>query len=154
MSYGTLDKMSQQINYANTWLYGGQVYGVPSTATTQGIVYNKKVFEDAGVTDVPKTPDEFIDALKKIKDKNGCNSALHKLCSRLDNGSMGCLYREQCNRRQYIFQPEISLHTKDPFKNYGDDTHAYAVYKILYDAVARGLTEDDYSTTDWEAVRE
>ena len=69
MSYGTLDEMSQQINYANTWLYGDDVYGVPSTATTQGIVYNKKVFEDAGVTDIPKTPDEFIDALKKIKDK-------------------------------------------------------------------------------------
>ena len=61
MSYGTLDEMSQQINYANTWLYGDDVYGVPSTATTQGIVYNKKVFEDAGVTDIPKTPGEFID---------------------------------------------------------------------------------------------
>lgn len=36
MSYGTLDEMSQQINYANTWLYGNDVYGVPSTATTQG----------------------------------------------------------------------------------------------------------------------
>ena len=44
-------------------------------------------------------------------------------------------------------------HTKDPFKNYGDDTHAYAVYKILYDAVSQGLTEDDYSTTDWESCK-
>ena len=45
------------------------------------------------------------------------------------------------------------LHTKDPFKDYGDGTHAYAVYKILYDAVANGLTEDDYSTTDWEGSK-
>lgn len=45
------------------------------------------------------------------------------------------------------------LHTKDPFKDYGDGTHAYAVYKILYDAVAEGLTEDDYSTTDWEGCK-
>lgn len=44
-------------------------------------------------------------------------------------------------------------HTKDPFRDYGDETHAYAVYKILYDAVAEGLTEDDYTTTDWEGCK-
>ena len=42
------------------------------------------------------------------------------------------------------------LHTKNPFRDYGDGTHPYALYKILYDAVAEGLTEDDYSTTSWE----
>jgi ABC-type glycerol-3-phosphate transport system substrate-binding protein len=45
------------------------------------------------------------------------------------------------------------LHTKDPFKDYGDNTHPYSVYKILYDAVAEGLTEDDYTTTDWEGCK-
>lgn len=45
------------------------------------------------------------------------------------------------------------VHTENPFKDYGDDTHAYAVYKILYDAVAQGLTEEDYSTTDWEGCK-
>ena len=29
---------------------------------------NKKVFEQAGVTELPKTPDEFLDALQKIRD--------------------------------------------------------------------------------------
>ena len=68
MSYGDLDTMKGQVNYADNWMYDNQVYGVPSTATTQGIVYNKKVFADAGVSSLPTTPDEFIDALKKIKD--------------------------------------------------------------------------------------
>lgn len=44
-------------------------------------------------------------------------------------------------------------HTKDPFSDPGDGTGAYNVYKILYDAVADGLTEDDYSTTDWESSK-
>ena len=44
-------------------------------------------------------------------------------------------------------------HTKDPFSDPGDGTHAYNVYKILYDAVAGGLTEDDYTTTDWEGSK-
>lgn len=42
------------------------------------------------------------------------------------------------------------LHTQDPFQDYGDGTHPYALYKVLYDAVANGLTEEDYSTTSWE----
>ncbi len=33
------------------------------------------------------------------------------------------------------------------------DTHPYAVYKTLYDAVANGYTEEDYSTTDWESSK-
>ena len=70
MSFGDYDTMSSLVNYSNRWLYQGQVYGVPLAATTQGIVYNKKVFADAGVTDVPKTPEEFIAALKAIKEKN------------------------------------------------------------------------------------
>ena len=45
------------------------------------------------------------------------------------------------------------LHTAEPFKDYGDGTHPYAVYKVLYDAVANGLTEDDFTTTDWEGCK-
>ena len=45
------------------------------------------------------------------------------------------------------------IHAKDPFADPGDGTHAYNVYKILYDAVAQGLTEDDYTTTDWEGSK-
>ena len=34
------------------------------------------------------------------------------------------------------------VHTAEPFKDNGDGTGAYALYKILYDAVADGLIED------------
>lgn len=44
-------------------------------------------------------------------------------------------------------------HTAEPFADHGDGTGAYALYKILYDAVANGLTEDDYTTTDWEGCK-
>lgn len=45
------------------------------------------------------------------------------------------------------------VHTAEPFKDNGDGTGAYALYKILYDAVADGLIEDDYTTTDWEGCK-
>ena len=50
-------------------MYQDVVYGIPSMANVQGIIYNKKVFEEAGVTELPKTPDEFLTALAAIKEK-------------------------------------------------------------------------------------
>ena len=34
-----------------------------------GIFYNKTVLEEAGITQIPRTIDEFMDALKMIKEK-------------------------------------------------------------------------------------
>ncbi|MCR5640308.1 MAG: extracellular solute-binding protein [Lachnospiraceae bacterium] len=152
LSYGDLDTMSEEINYADTWMYQKEVYGVPSTATTQGIVYNKKVFEDAGITDLPKTPDEFIDALKKIKENTDAIPLYTNYAAGWTMGAWDAYYAiNATGDAQYANQK--FLHTKDPFQDYGDDTHPYAVYKILYDAVAEGLTEDDYTTTDWEGSK-
>lgn len=46
--------------------------------------------------------------------------------------------------------------TKDPFQKGilgADDMDPYAVYYILYEAVKRGLTEADPTTTDWESCK-
>ena len=46
--------------------------------------------------------------------------------------------------------------TKDPFQKGilgADDMGPYAVYYILYEAVKRGLTEADPTTTDWEGSK-
>lgn len=153
LSFGDLATMETQVNCANNWMYDDQVYGVPSTITTQGIVYNKKVFEEAGVTELPKTPDEFIAALQKIKDYN---SDIIPLYTNYAAGwPMGAWddYIANTATGDTTYKNQKLLHTQDPFKDYGDGTHPYAVYKILYDAVANGLTEEDYSTTDWEGSK-
>lgn len=65
-----LSDIENDYNFASNRSYDGTVYGIPSTGNAQGIVYNKKVFEAAGVTTLPKTPDEFLDTLQKIKDSD------------------------------------------------------------------------------------
>lgn len=45
----------------------GKQYGVPYTDYQWGIYYRKDLFEKAGVTDKPKTWDEFLAACEKIK---------------------------------------------------------------------------------------
>ncbi|MDR1450333.1 MAG: sugar ABC transporter substrate-binding protein [Propionibacteriaceae bacterium] len=56
---------------AGTWnsvtLAGsGKVYGLPVDSGPMALFYNKATYDEAGVTEAPKTWDEFYDAAKKI----------------------------------------------------------------------------------------
>ncbi|CAM4209481.1 raffinose/stachyose/melibiose transport system substrate-binding protein [Paenibacillus endophyticus] len=47
--------------------YSGKVYNAPITGTApQGIIYSKKAYADAGVTELPKTYDEFLAIQEKL----------------------------------------------------------------------------------------
>lgn len=152
MSYGDYETMSALINYADNWMYQNEVYGVPSTATTQGIVYNKKVFEEAGITELPKTPTEFLDALQKIKDNTDAIPLYTNYAAGWTMGAWDAYIGNNATGDNTYMNQKFA-HTANPFQDYGDETHPYAVYKILYDAVANGLIEDDFSTTDWEGCK-
>ena len=154
LSYGDLDTLSQEVRFADQWSYDGQVYGIPSTGTAQGIVYNKKVFEEAGVTTLPKTPEEFQAALKAIKDKFG-DEVIPLYTNYAAGWTMGAwdAYISGTATGDAAFQNQKFLHTSNPFSDPGNGAGIYNVYKVLYDAVANGYTEDDYTTTDWEGCK-
>lgn len=44
----------------------GQYYGLPTAVRSLALFYNKKLFEEAGVTAPPATLDDMVDAAKKI----------------------------------------------------------------------------------------
>ncbi|GGW31460.1 extracellular solute-binding protein [Streptomyces caelestis] len=52
--------------------YDGKTYGVPFTTDTLALVYNKELFEKAGV-EAPKTWDDLKKAAATIKDKTGAD---------------------------------------------------------------------------------
>ena len=147
-----LDEIKDEYNFADNRAFGTDVYGIPSTGNAQGIVYNKAVFEAAGITELPKTPDEFIADLQLIKDKTDAiplytNFAAGWTMTAWDAYISGGATGD--SDWMNITMPQ----TKDPFADRGDGTGPYAVYKILYDAVSMGLTEDDPTTTDWEGCK-
>lgn len=152
ISYGSLDEMDQLINFATAWEYDKQVYGVPSTGNAQGIVYNKAVFEAAGVTAIPKTPEDFIAALQAIKDNTEAIPLYTNYAAGWTMGAWDAYIGGSATGQSDYINQEL-LHTAAPFADQGDGTHAYAVYKVLYDATANGLIEEDYTTTDWEGCK-
>lgn len=152
ISYGSLGDMDKEVKYAVNQSYQKKVYGVASVGNASGIVYNKKVFKDAGIDSLPTTPDEFISDLKAVKNKT---QAIPLYTNYAAGWTMGAwdAYIGGTATGDPDYMNNVFTHSKNPFKDPGDGTHSYNVYKILYDAVADGLTEDDYSTTDWESSK-
>ena len=152
MPYGSVDQMAGAIRFATDKQYDGVCYGVPSTGNAQGVLYNKAVFEKAGITSLPKTTDEFISDLKLVKEKT---DAIPLYTNYAAGWTMGAwdAYIAGTATGDATYMNQKLPHTANPFSDPGDGTHAYNVYKVLYDAVAEGLIEDDYSTTDWEGCK-
>lgn len=152
LPYGTVADMSAYINFADAKQYDGLCYGIPTTANFQGVLYNKAVFEAAGVTDIPRTPEAFLEALQKIKDNT---DAIPLYTNYAAGWTMGAwdFYAGVGATGDPSFVNIDMISMKDPFAAREDGAGPYAVYKILYDATAQGLIEDDYTTTDWEGCK-
>ena len=66
---GTTDELGQKYRFVNEQAADGKVYALATFGNANGIVYNKKVFRDAGITAQPTSTDELMTDLKAIKAK-------------------------------------------------------------------------------------
>ena len=109
-------------------------------------------YSRAGTHRTADHPDEFIKDLKLIKSNTDAIPLYTNYAAGFTMGAWDA-YIGTTATGDNTYMNQKLVHTKAPFKDPGDGTHAYNVYKVLYDAVADGLTEDDYSTTDWESSK-
>ena len=142
---GTVDELGAKYNFISEGAYDGTVYGLATTGNANGLLYNKEVFAAAGIKDVPKTPEEFLAALKAIKD----NTQAIPLYTNYHAGWP--LTSWNTGIQAFSGDPDYSNvklpHLDAPFAS---DQPLYQSYKMLYDAVKAGYTEKDPTTTDWE----
>ncbi len=150
-----LDKtaeLSKSLNFAAQWTNGDDSYGIPYMANAQGLLYNKRIFTEAGITELPTTPTEFLADLQLVKDNTDAIPLYTNYAAGWTMGAwdayVGCV-----SNGDDTYMNQKLVHTAEPFADPGDDSGAYNVYRILYDACANGLIEDDYSTTDWESCK-
>ncbi len=152
VTFGNLDEMSKEYTMLFNYSYDNKVYGLPTMGNTQGIVYNKRIFDEAGVKEIPKTPDEFLNALSKIKEHTDAIPLYTNFAAGWTMTAWDA-YIDACATGQADFAHEGRVKGKNPFADRGDQTGPYAVYNLLYEAVSRGLTEEDPTTTDWEGSK-
>lgn len=127
---------------------GDDVYGIPTCGNAFGIVYNKRIYNEAGITSLPKNPEEFIADMKLIKEKT---DAIPFYTNYAADWTLAGQYED--HRTSVSGNPDYVnslVHMDDPFS--AGKPH-YIVYKLLYDVVKEGLIEEDPLTTDWESSK-
>ena len=143
---GTVADMSQRYDFITAKIHDGIVYGIPASANANGIVYNKRIFAEAGITELPKTPDEFLAALRLIQENTDAipyytNFAAGWPLTQWQDHAWGSVTGDP------DYQNNIMVRQRDPF---APGTSNYIVNRLMYDIVAMNLNEADPVTTDWE----
>lgn len=142
---GSVADLGKKYQFINEGAYNGTVYGIATTGNANGLIYNKDVFKAAGITDAPKTPDDFMADLKLIKDKTQAIPLYTNYHAGWPLTSWNTGVEAFSGDPDY---ENIKLpHMDAPF---AQGTPLYLSYKLLYDAVKAGYTEKDPTTTDWE----
>lgn len=152
---GDQKTLAKTYRYTDQWMYDGKSYGLASDGNVQGIIYNKRVWKEAGITTLPKTPDEFLEDLQKIKDKYSDGSVVPLYTNFAAKWTMTAwdAYIGSGATGSADYMNVTMPHAKNPFSKRSDMTGPYAVYYTLYESVKRGLTEKDPTTTDWESSK-
>ena len=145
-SLGNKVALSAKYDYIDYGKYQNySVYGIPSAAYLVGIVYNKEVFDKAGITDLPTTMDEFLYAMYLIDE--------HTEAIPFYTGYQESWMLQYWENFQFIEM------TGDPSYRYGEfitvvnpfreGTVHYRALRFLYDLVENGYTEQDRQSIDW-----
>ena len=147
---GTVDDLKTKYRFIEeSGNFDGQVYGIAINGNGNGLLYNKKVFEQAGITEWPKTTDEFLADLKAIKDKVPGVDPLYT------NYAAGWpMSQWQPYTVIAVADPDFSAKQAHDASPWDAGKGQYIVDKLLYDVVHQGLNEKDPTTTDWEPSKQ
>lgn len=116
---GKLEPLSEEIQslFLNTMKFDGNVYAVPlGGENTNGIIYNKKYFDENGFTE-PATYDEFITLCQAIKDKGDMAPLV---VGGQDIWHMGFWYHKAYNDQVLSQDPDFIKHCYDGSKDFSD----------------------------------
>ena len=153
---GSVDTLDPIYNFIADKAYSGTVYGIAHGGNADGVAYNIKIAEAAGYSatnsslkPMPATPDEFLQFLQDIKDKTDAIPLYTNFAAGWTAGAWDAYVGIASTGDQDYRNYKIA-HMANPFSDPGDSTGPYNVYKCLYEAVARGLVEEDPMSSDWE----
>jgi len=137
-------EFSGEIYFKELRSHEGQMYGVSSGGSTVGIVYNKAAFTQAGITDIPKTYDEFLAACEKLK-QNG----IVPLASN---------FKDKWPLDVWVYDiPTLVGEANDHQNKRADTDTPYTMdneygktWSIVRELYEKGYLEPDINSTNWE----
>lgn len=143
---GDTAKLKETYRFLNDKSFKGKQYGLPTFGNANGIVYNKRVWKEAGVTSIPKTPAEFLSDLKLIKAKT---DAIPYYTNYKDGWPLGSWQGQQ----GFSGNENVVADRDSNNSPWTSGTEQYTTDALLFDVVKNGLSEPDPLTTSWEGSK-
>ncbi len=148
---GSFNELSDKYNWVDKKMYGDVVYGIAHLGTVAGgICYNKRIWSEAGVTELPKTPEDFIKALELIRDNT---DAIPYYTNYADASWTLTQWPSLVNSASgsSTYETDILTSKRDLFV---DGDAYYEVYELMYNIFKDPtLREEDPMSTDWEGCK-
>jgi ABC-type glycerol-3-phosphate transport system substrate-binding protein len=142
---GDVDELAETYRFQAPASYDGVQYGIALGGNANGVLYNTDVFEAAGVTELPATEEEFLEALKAVQDNT---DAIPYYTNYKDGWPLGGQWT--ANVGALSGNPEAQNEMAVDPEPWVEGTDIHAIDSLLYDIVAEGLSEPDPLTTNWE----
>ncbi len=148
---GNYDELSAKYRWADKKMDADKnVYGLAYGGNAVGILYNKQVWSDAGITSLPKTPDEFLSDLKLIADKT---EAIPYYTQYADASWTITQWQSLVLSASGDADYENKLITEN-VDLFAENGGYYPVYKLMFDLFSDpALIEEDHMTTEWESSK-
>lgn len=118
---GKLEPLSEEITslFGSTMEFDGNVYTAPMAGeNTQGIIYNKKYFDENGFKE-PTTYDEFIELCQAIEEKGDMDPLV---VGGQDIWHMGFWFHKAYNDQVLSQDPDFIKHCYEGTKDFSDDS--------------------------------
>jgi len=142
---GDLAELKTQYRWLDDKSYQGKSYGIPVNGNVNGVVYNKRVWDEAGITELPTTPEQFLTDLATIKQSSADVTPLYT------NYKDGWpLTKWEDFRGGITADADYVNEMTQTDEPWTAGTDHYVIDSLLYDAVSQKLTEDDPTSTNWE----
>ena len=147
--FGDYSELSDTYYWLENYTVDGKVYALPTGGTASGILYNKRVWADAGITDLPTTPDEFVTCLRRIAENTDAipyhtNYNAGWTIVQWQSLIVGASGDPSYNTRLLTDREDL-FHEGSPYN---------AVYGTLFDIYSiPEIHEEDPMTTDWEGCK-
>jgi raffinose/stachyose/melibiose transport system substrate-binding protein len=143
---GAESELKARYRFIDPGVFQGKGYGLSLGGVAKGLVVNKRVWAQAGVTAPPRTPEEFLAGLKAVDEKTDA-------VPYYTNYKDGWPLSEWNTHRAVLADPKIN-------DNFPADAEPWQPGKIqnitdglLFDIVNRKLSEPDPLTTNWEGSK-
>ncbi|MFJ9795202.1 ABC transporter substrate-binding protein [Streptomyces sp. NPDC101145] len=141
---GPTAELAAKYRFSDKTEVDGKVYGIAQFGTANGFVYNKAVWRKAGITAWPKTPQEFLAALKAIGEKTG---AVPYYTNFKDGWP---LVQWTSNVGAVTCDAKATDKLAGPVSPWKPGGELHTIDTLVHDIVKQGLAEKDPTTTNWE----